>query len=97
MSQIEPSHTHGNCHELLTQLNDYLDGDLPAGLCADLEAHLAGCTDCRVVLDTLDRTVHILRNLDSTPPPLLPALEARLLEHIARHLKGAGEPGSPIA
>ncbi|MGQ9927676.1 MAG: anti-sigma factor family protein [Chloroflexaceae bacterium] len=71
------------CRKLLAQLNDYLDGELPADLCAELEYHLAGCPDCQVVLDTLAQTVRILHHLDEAPPPALPAdLEARLLARL---------------
>lgn len=81
----EPSTTHdpGRCGARLAELNDYLDGELPAELCAELEAHLAGCPDCRVVLDTLGKTVQIVRALDLTPPPLPADVEARLLARLA--------------
>ncbi len=76
-----PHHHHSleRCRALIAQLNDYLDGDLPADLCADLEAHLAGCPDCRVMLDTLGQIVQIVHALDVAPPPLPADLEARLL------------------
>lgn len=78
-------HEHNNferCRELAEQLNDYLDGELPEDLCAELDVHLADCPDCSVVLDTLGRTVQILRKLDIAPPPLPADLEARLLERL---------------
>ena len=45
------------CQELLGQLNDYIDGELAAELCRDLELHWADCADCRVVFDTLAKTI----------------------------------------
>jgi anti-sigma factor RsiW len=54
-------HPHGTCRELLGQLSDYVDGDLEAALCAELEAHLAGCPDCRVMVDTMRRTITLYR------------------------------------
>ena len=50
-------HTHKNCQELLGSLSSYIDGDLPPELCDELEKHLAGCDDCRVVLNTTKRTL----------------------------------------
>jgi anti-sigma factor RsiW len=47
------------CHEILEQLSDYVDGDLEAVLCAELEAHLADCPDCRAMVDTLRKTVSL--------------------------------------
>ncbi len=44
-------HTH-NCQELLEQIYDYIDGELEAKLCAELEQHLTGCNDCRVMVET---------------------------------------------
>ena len=39
------------CAELKAQLSDYIDGELEAGLCAELERHLAGCDNCRIVVN----------------------------------------------
>ncbi len=58
---------------LLDTLSDYLDGEATAALCAESERHRDGCTDCRVVVDTLRRTVALYHEL---PQPTLPA-EAR--------------------
>ncbi len=62
------------CHLLLEKLSDYLDGEVSAELCAEIEHHLDGCDDCRVVVDTLRKTMALYREL---PQPELP-LEARL-------------------
>ncbi len=45
------------CKELLGQLSDYIDGELGAELCAEIERHLSGCDNCRVVVDTLRKTI----------------------------------------
>ncbi len=71
------------CRSLLGQLNAYLDGELPADLCTALETHLAACPDCRVVVDTLSQTIHILQQMDSLAPALPAQIEARLLERLA--------------
>ncbi|MBX0330715.1 zf-HC2 domain-containing protein [Oscillochloris sp. ZM17-4] len=70
------------CYDLARQLSAYLDGELPADLCHDLEAHLGGCPDCRVVLDTLGRTVQIVHALSDTPVSLPADVEARLLSRL---------------
>lgn len=51
-------HNH-NCRDLLGRLSDYVDGELEAELCAQLEQHLADCENCRVVVDTLHKTVSL--------------------------------------
>ncbi len=53
------SHEHKNCHELLGQLSDYVDGSLEQQLCTELEKHLSGCENCRVVVDTLKMTISL--------------------------------------
>ena len=49
------------CKEMLGSLSDYIDGDLEAQLCAEIEQHMAGCGNCRVVVDTLSKTVSLYR------------------------------------
>jgi anti-sigma factor RsiW len=57
----EHRHHSPQCQELLGQLSDYIDGDLEARLCAEIEAHLAGCKDCQVLVDTTQKTVTLFR------------------------------------
>ncbi len=78
-------HTHDDvarCQELLGQLNEYVDGELAAELCRDLEEHMAGCADCRVVFDTLAKTVTLYHQLDATPVALPADVEERLLRRL---------------
>jgi anti-sigma factor (TIGR02949 family) len=53
-------HTHKDCEELLGSLSSYIDGDLNPELCQELEKHLAGCDNCRVVLNTTKRTIDLV-------------------------------------
>jgi len=55
-------HVHKNCEGLLESLSAYIDGDLPPELCVELEKHLAGCNDCRVVLNTTKRTLDLVHS-----------------------------------
>ncbi len=77
------------CQHLLADLSDYLDGEAAAEVCAEIERHLAGCEDCRAVVDTLGKTVTLYHNL---PQPNLPvATRARLFaaldlgEYLEKH------------
>ncbi len=54
-------HLHKNCESLLGSLSEYIDGGLPAELCKEIEKHLEGCDDCRVVLNTTKRTIDLVR------------------------------------
>jgi anti-sigma factor RsiW len=69
-------HKHAGCRDLLGQLSDYVDGELEAALCAELETHLAGCPNCRVMVDTMRKTITLYH---AQAPAELPAdVEARL-------------------
>lgn len=57
------SHHHKNCGHLLGSLSEYIDGSLDDSLCAEIERHLADCEDCRVVVDTLHKTVSLYHDL----------------------------------
>jgi anti-sigma factor RsiW len=46
---------------MLGALSDYIDGELEARLCAEIEAHMRDCPDCQVMVDTLRKTVVLYR------------------------------------
>jgi anti-sigma factor RsiW len=50
---------HTTCHELLGSLSEYVDGELGDDLCALIERHMAGCQDCRIVVDSLRKTIYL--------------------------------------
>lgn len=69
-------HDHRACQEILDHISDYLDGELEAALCAELEAHLSGCHNCRVLVDTVRKTITLYH---AQPPAELPSdVEGRL-------------------
>jgi anti-sigma factor (TIGR02949 family) len=68
---------HETCHHLLDSLSDFVDQDLSQELCAEIERHLAGCENCRVVIDTLRKTIELYQE---TAP------EAQAPEDVRRRL-----------
>ncbi len=50
------------CRELKDKLSAYLDGELESAICAEIEQHLHDCDDCRVVVDTLNKTITLYRH-----------------------------------
>jgi anti-sigma factor RsiW len=70
------NHEQPTCHDLLAHLSDYIDGDLEAAICAQLEAHLAECPDCRVMVDTMRKTIILYRS--ATAGELPPDVHDRL-------------------
>jgi anti-sigma factor (TIGR02949 family) len=68
----------GGCQELLTSLSEYVDGDLSPDLCSILEMHLKSCSRCRIVLDTLRKTIELYH--ETAEETQLPAdVRSRLL------------------
>jgi predicted anti-sigma-YlaC factor YlaD len=57
------------CEDLLTYLSDYLDQDLDEELVAAAQEHLATCQNCRVVLDTTQRTIILFRQQNKQTIP----------------------------
>jgi len=61
---------HENCRFLLGSLSAYIDDTLEGEICAEIERHLQECERCRVVVDTLRKTVSIVH--DTNPDPTMP-------------------------
>jgi predicted anti-sigma-YlaC factor YlaD len=64
------------CRRLLGSLSAYLDGEAEARVCQAIQEHLASCEDCRVVVDTLRRTISLVHQ--SPVPALSSAARERL-------------------
>ena len=75
---------HEGCSHLLAGLSDYLDGEASAELCAEIRKHMADCNKCRVVINTLRKTVELYHRL---PQPAFPE-EARERLHKTLELSG---------
>jgi anti-sigma factor RsiW len=83
-------HEHSpRCGNLLDSLSDYIDGDLEAELCAELEQHLQGCENCRVVVNTLRKTVELYQQIEPADSSLPDAVRERLFYklNLEDHLK----------
>jgi predicted anti-sigma-YlaC factor YlaD len=61
------------CRSLLEGLSLFAEGEASPELCAAIERHMDGCENCRIVVDTLRRTIDLYHRL---PRPDMPE-EAR--------------------
>lgn len=68
---MSTGHVHDSekCRQYLDSLSDYVDGELGEALCREIEAHMAECENCRVVVNTLAKTVMLYHRL---PAPEMP-------------------------
>jgi predicted anti-sigma-YlaC factor YlaD len=78
-----------NCKKVILSLTSYLDGVLDSSVRIDLEEHLAGCTDCRIVVDTTRKTIQIFCNSEPIPLPddVRNRLHTALLDRFRRNSK----------
>ena len=58
------------CEELLTMLNEYVDGTVDPAICEEFERHMAGCNPCQVVVDNVRQTITLYRNGQPCELPL---------------------------
>ena len=75
------------CKAMLSAISAYLDGDLGATECAEIERHCAQCPACTEVVATLQQTVGLCRHAATVPLP--DAVRARARASI-RHLLDDG-------
>jgi anti-sigma factor (TIGR02949 family) len=52
---------HETCHTLLASLSEFADGSLSDDLCAQIQRHLDDCQNCRIVVDSLRKTILLVQ------------------------------------
>ena len=58
---------HHKCKHLLGSLSDSIDGELGSAVCSEIEQHLQDCENCRIVVDSLRKTVYLYKVTAGTP------------------------------
>ena len=58
-----------NCREYIQNICDYVDGEADESICRELEKHLKDCSDCRIMVDTLKKTIALCREGEEHPLP----------------------------
>ena len=61
------THDHEQCRKMLSSLSDYVDGELEEMICAEIERHMVDCENCRIVVDTLRKTVYLYQETEKSP------------------------------
>ena len=69
------------CQHLLDSLSDYIDGSLGEEVCMKIERHLEDCEECRIVADSLRKTIY-LYHTTSQPPSVPDDVKQRLFRHL---------------
>ena len=73
-------HNSENCREVFALLSEYLNLELPAEACKQIENHLAECPPCIEFAESLRKTIDLCRSYQSKvmPEPLSEQARAEL-------------------
>jgi anti-sigma factor RsiW len=71
-----------NCKSVISELSNYLDGELELAAKRQLEQHLVDCQECNLVVNQTKLTVDIF--CDSEPVALPRDVQTRLHEALRR-------------
>lgn len=69
------------CRQVFELLSEWLDGEVPADLAAEIDAHICSCAPCVQFLDSLKRSIRLTKEFAGTedfsalPAPVRSALE----------------------
>jgi len=69
------------CEDVLREISNYLDQDVPAELRQQIEEHLRACDNCTVLVSTTRKTLSLVAG--SKVFEISPAISERLLERLA--------------
>lgn len=84
-----------NCHEVMKQLASFLESELDESLRLAIEEHLKGCRNCRLIVDTMRKTVEIYCDGKLFELPL--DVRGRLHEALRRRWSNASPAGDEPA
>lgn len=92
-----PPHQHNEqCREVFALLSQYLDGELPAEVLDEIEAHIAGCEPCVEFTRSLRHTVALCRAYQprQVPGPIGTEAKAKLTQAWQAMLKARLDSGN---
>lgn len=52
-----------DCNEIFESLSEFIDEELSEKACGEIERHMAGCRNCRIVVNTLRKTVTLYHSI----------------------------------
>jgi mycothiol system anti-sigma-R factor len=83
---------HEHCMKHLEHISEFLDGELDESACEEIRAHLRDCPECRECVESLKKTLEVLRGL---PRESVPAdIKGRLRTSLRMCLTRSGPTGA---
>ncbi len=70
------------CHHLLEFLSEYVDGSVSDEICQEIERHMEGCENCRIVIDSLRKTIYLYHETAVTQPQVPEDVRRRLYRRL---------------
>lgn len=74
------------CNQFLDELSEYLDETAQGEVRKELEAHVAECPNCWVMVDTTKKTLAIYKGMEAGPLPS--ELHNRLMSALEKKMAG---------
>ncbi len=73
-----------NCSDFMTEIGNYLEGDVAAEVRQQLENHLSHCQTCQVLYDSTRKTLKIVTDSGSfdLPDAALKPITAKIMARI---------------
>lgn len=77
---------HEGCMKHMEQISEFLDDELDECACAEIRVHLQKCMQCRECVESLRKTVEVLKRLprETIPADIKLRLRASLRECLDR-------------
>jgi hypothetical protein len=73
------------CRALLKHLSEYIDRELDPSVCRHIDSHMKGCKPCVAFINTLRKTVGVLKRQPGAAPSA--RLRAQLRRRLGRQTK----------
>jgi RNA polymerase sigma-70 factor (ECF subfamily) len=74
------------CKEMFAELSSYLDDELDASLCEELEKHMDGCEPCKAFLASVEASIDLCRSAPNETPD--PRIAAKLRQELLAEYQG---------
>jgi hypothetical protein len=82
-----------SCSDLLAELSNLVDNEVPAEVRRSLEEHIAECRVCQVLYDSASKTVRIVTDAGSFELP--ETVATRVRSRVMDSIRSSRRPGTP--
>lgn len=86
-----------SCRDLLSELSNLVDGEITSDVRTEIEHHLGECQTCRILFDTMKKTLVVVTEAGSfeLPDSLAGRLRGRIMSEIRSQADAAQNRPKP--